>query len=469
MTTDVSILIVDDDDEVRAALFDELSRDYRVEAATCGEEAFAALAARSFDVVISDLKMPDHDGIEVLTFARDQHPDVIRILLTGYVDERAHAELLKPGAPFKVGKPWYDEIEVVLRRALEQRARTRHLSSSLESAIGLADIDLQLAAIVSLEELGQVLVIHLTRLSGVDIAWATCDGRRLAGVCPTLTTGGWRIEQSLDDRGRVVVGAVGLGPTTRELVEHIIAAGQRRAGVLTAAAQPPVGPTRSRTDELLRHATIGTLAATLLHDMASMLQVVDGAVALLVESASSAAAPELVEAAADVQATAREAFELFVSVRKFLSDGVVKAKRITSVQLTQRVVRHCGAAVRERARLQVGSVADFWLEIADTLFVRSIADIATAAATLAPAGATIELSAVADGEHATIAIRDDGPGVPARLVPSLFEPLSWNRPSELPVRLAIAAYVLRCLGATVSYRRDGGSCFTIAVPRQAPS
>ena len=121
MTSPVSILIVDDDDDVRAALYDELSRDYKVESATCGEEAFAALAAHTYDVVISDLKMPDHDGIEVLDFARLQDPGVIRILLTGYADERAHAALLRPDAPFKVGKPWYDEIEVVLRRALEQR------------------------------------------------------------------------------------------------------------------------------------------------------------------------------------------------------------------------------------------------------------------------------------------------------------------------------------------------------------
>ena len=69
--SNVSILVVDDDDEVRASLVDELSRDYQVESAACGEEAFAALSARRYDVVISDLKMPDHDGSRLRAGAGD--------------------------------------------------------------------------------------------------------------------------------------------------------------------------------------------------------------------------------------------------------------------------------------------------------------------------------------------------------------------------------------------------------------
>ena len=471
MSASVSILIVDDDDEVRSALFDELSRDYRVEAATCGEEAFAALAARTYDVVISDLKMPDHDGIEVLDFARDQDPDVIRILLTGYVDDRAHDALLQPDAPFKVGKPWYDEIDVVLRRALEQRTRTRELASSLESAIGLGDLDQQLGTIGSLEELGEVIAMQFARLSGIDAAWAICDGRAIAGLAPTAVTAGWRYDATLDPAGRLTVGAVGTGHAARELIEHAVVAAERRAGIITACAQAPVGPVRSRMDELMRHATVGTLASSLLHDVASMLQVIDGVVSMVAESAARLGDPELVEAAADVTVTAREAFELFVSTRKFLSDGIVKTKRIAASQVIHRVLRHCGNAVRERARLEVTCPVDFELDIADTLFVRAIADVLAAAVTMAPSGTGVALAATVDAARATFAITDDGPGVADALVPALFEPLAWNRPSELPARLAIAAYTLRCLGAAVSYRRGQptGSCFTISVARAAPT
>src|SRR5687768_12081005 len=111
MGPSVQVLVVDDDDDVRNALCEELARDYAVSVASNGQEAFRILSSRRFDVVISDLRMPDHDGIEVLDYAREQDAGVIRVLLTGYVDERAHLALLRADAPFKVGKPWHDEIE----------------------------------------------------------------------------------------------------------------------------------------------------------------------------------------------------------------------------------------------------------------------------------------------------------------------------------------------------------------------
>ena len=61
---DVSILVVDDDDDVRHALCEELSPQYAVTPAAGAVEAFAALSARHFDVIISDLRMPEHDGID---------------------------------------------------------------------------------------------------------------------------------------------------------------------------------------------------------------------------------------------------------------------------------------------------------------------------------------------------------------------------------------------------------------------
>lgn len=465
----VSILIVDDDDDVRAALVDELARDYRVEAAACAEEAFAALAARTYDVVISDLKMPDHDGIEVLDFARDQDPEIIRILLTGYVDERAHRALLKPDAPFKVGKPWYDEIDVVLRRALEQRHRARQLASSLDSAIGLGEVDQQLACVDSLDELAEVVALRVARIAGVDRAWALAGERPLVGAAADAPDGGWRIDRAVDPAGRVVVGAIGTTATAHGLVEHVLSAAHRRAGTLAVTAAAPT-PVRSRIDELMRHATIGTLTATLLHDIASLLQVVDAAVQAIAAAPACDDDPDVRESAADVAVTAREALDLFVATRKFLSEGIAKSRKVALPTIVQRILRHAGGAVRERARLATSCDLDFELELPDTLFVRSLADLLASAASLAPQGCEMRFAVTANAGRVTFTITDDGPGVEPALVPALFEPMAWNRPAKLPIRLAIAAYTLRSLGATVSYHRGdpGGGCFTVEVPR-APS
>lgn len=139
------ILVVDDDDHVREALVDELSSTYHVESVGSGLEAFDALSIAKYDVIISDLKMPDHDGLEVLEFARQHQLDAVRVLLTGYVDERAQRALLSPDAPYKVGKPWHDEIEVVVRRGLERRELKRALCASFQDALQIGTFEVELS------------------------------------------------------------------------------------------------------------------------------------------------------------------------------------------------------------------------------------------------------------------------------------------------------------------------------------
>ena len=366
----------------------------------------------------------------------------------------------------KVGKPWYDEVEVVLRRALEQRQRTRDLTSTLESAIGLGDVDTQLAAIGSLAELGEVVTLRITQLAGVEVAWlARVDGPPI-GQPQRATTGRWRLDESIDRDGAIRIGAVGTGAMARDMAEQWIHAAKRRAGAIVVSAHAP-GVPRSRIDELMRQATIGTLTGTLLHDVASMLQGIDGAIAAVAEAVSADPSSELAEAARDIATTARDAFELFVATRKFLSEGVVKPRRVTVDQLVKRVVRHCASAMRQRVQLRAVGSLEVVVELADTLFVRSVADLIGAAVALAPNDAQLELRVEVEDARVRFAIFHDGPGVPAALAPGLFEPLTWNRPSELPIRLAIAAYTLRGLGAEVVYHRDvpSGSTFVVEVPR----
>jgi CheY-like chemotaxis protein len=71
----ISILLVDDDDVIRSSLEEILSRfGCRVVAARSGKEAIAAVSGRSFDAIITDVLMPDMDGIEVLWKLRQLGP-----------------------------------------------------------------------------------------------------------------------------------------------------------------------------------------------------------------------------------------------------------------------------------------------------------------------------------------------------------------------------------------------------------
>ena len=468
---DVSILVVDDDDEVRASLIDELSREYHVESASCGEEAFAALAARRYDVVISDLKMPDHDGLEVLDFAQAQQRGIIRILLTGYVDDRAHKRLLEPDAPYKVGKPWYDEIDVVLRRALEQKQRTSRLSSSLALAMNLAHLEGSLASAATLSELGELLVLHGASIAGVAAVTTFVDGTRLAGA-PELPTTGWQLEAAVDIDGRLRVRAAGEGDEARALLEHLLHLAGKRSGVMVAVPRTPIaGPARrSRVAELMRQATIGAMTGALLHDLASIIQLFDVAMQEVLTIVEGRPDPDLQAAADDVATAGREAIELFLAMRRMMREGSPGAQATTAAQIVQRAVRMAGGAVRERAILRVPPVAAAELVVAETLLVQSLVNLLGHAAASSPVGGVVDVGVEVTDDRVRFVITDDGKALTPGTVAMLFEPMAWSQPDQADPGLAITAHVVTALGGLLSYRQapDRGSQYVVDVPRTAP-
>lgn len=87
-----SVLFVDDERAVLTALRVSLHRERgRWELVFVGSaaEALAALERRPFDVIVSDLNMPDMDGVELLSHVRDAHPAIRRVILSGNVQEAA--------------------------------------------------------------------------------------------------------------------------------------------------------------------------------------------------------------------------------------------------------------------------------------------------------------------------------------------------------------------------------------------
>jgi diguanylate cyclase len=153
-----SVLVVDDDPDVLAVLTAQLAGDFEVLTAPDAAPARAALAGRSFDIVISDLHLPDESGLDLLDWVRRTAPRTARVLLTGanrldfVVDAinqcQVHRLVLKPWraedllqALHTVGRTLilersHEQILDELRRLnleLEQRIHTRTLE--LEQAL----------------------------------------------------------------------------------------------------------------------------------------------------------------------------------------------------------------------------------------------------------------------------------------------------------------------------------------------
>jgi len=118
-----ALLFVDDEEQARKYFRMAFERDFQVLTAGEVEEAWQLIEAGKPEVglLISDQRMPNQAGTELLGRVRRAHPQIVRILTTAYTDLDATIEAVNSGAIFKyVVKPWdIRELRVTLLRAME--------------------------------------------------------------------------------------------------------------------------------------------------------------------------------------------------------------------------------------------------------------------------------------------------------------------------------------------------------------
>src|SRR6202046_1910082 len=117
------VLVIDDDASLRFTLEAVLSdAGLTVDEAHGGAEGLAAFEARGADVVLTDLAMPDVDGMQVLTRIRAQDPSVPVLMLTAHGSERVAVAAMKSGAYDYLPKPFDpDELVLAVKRGIETR------------------------------------------------------------------------------------------------------------------------------------------------------------------------------------------------------------------------------------------------------------------------------------------------------------------------------------------------------------
>ena len=123
MSIQANILVVDDEESMRDSCRQTLSRDgNRVEVAENGSKGLTMLAAESFDIVILDLKMPGLSGMEVLKKIKEDNPEAMVIVITGYATVESAVEAMRSGAYDFIPKPFTpDSLRAIVKRALNRR------------------------------------------------------------------------------------------------------------------------------------------------------------------------------------------------------------------------------------------------------------------------------------------------------------------------------------------------------------
>ena len=139
------ILIVDDDQIIRNSLCEFMRLEgYQCDGAGGFHEALKELEKQRYNLVITDVNMPEANGFELLRVVRKRYPEVVTVVITGYGTIESAVEAIKIGAYDYLTKPIVDdEIRMLVSRALEQQAliqENRNLKNQLRSQFGLENI-----------------------------------------------------------------------------------------------------------------------------------------------------------------------------------------------------------------------------------------------------------------------------------------------------------------------------------------
>ncbi len=123
MEDKINLLIVDDEVDNLALLYRTLRRNYNITKTTSPLEALEILKTNDFDIILSDHKMEEMDGVEFLAKSYEIKPDCIRLLITAYSDANILINAINEGKIFKyVKKPWEpSDLEIIIESACDYR------------------------------------------------------------------------------------------------------------------------------------------------------------------------------------------------------------------------------------------------------------------------------------------------------------------------------------------------------------
>jgi ATP-dependent Lon protease len=120
------VLVVDDEEIARKNLDYILQKEgYIVVMAASGAEALEKMKTSNFDVVLTDIRMENISGIEVLEKTKSRYPETEVIMVTAYASTDSATETLKKGAFQYIAKPFkINDIRITVKRAIEKKLST---------------------------------------------------------------------------------------------------------------------------------------------------------------------------------------------------------------------------------------------------------------------------------------------------------------------------------------------------------
>lgn len=137
-----TILVIDDEKSIRKALSEILlTEGYKVEEATDGAEGYNLIKAKSYDCILSDIKMPKMDGLELLSTLQKEGIDIPIIMISGHGSTDTAVEAVKNGAFDYISKPPdLNRLLITIRNALDRASLVNETLILKRQVSGIQDI-----------------------------------------------------------------------------------------------------------------------------------------------------------------------------------------------------------------------------------------------------------------------------------------------------------------------------------------
>jgi two-component system response regulator PilR (NtrC family) len=178
-----NILVCDDERSICEMLDISLRKEgYRVETVTSGEAAKKKIDSALFDVVITDIRMPNINGIEVLRHAHSVSPDSLVILITAVDDMEAAVQAVKAGGAFdyiRKGPGLLEDVKVAIKQAVSAQSLQRQNIAFRRDAAGRNSLDNIVGSSPAMEKLKQTVKTVATTASTVLIHGESGTGKEL--------------------------------------------------------------------------------------------------------------------------------------------------------------------------------------------------------------------------------------------------------------------------------------------------
>ena len=134
-----TVLFVDDDGIVLRSIARDLwDEPYNLRFARSGEEALEILRQQEIHVLVTDMRMPEMDGVELLKILTKEYPNIVKMVLSGYTNTTALMMAIHQEGVFKfIPKPWNleegEKFKVIIQRAIDHyNLQSEHVGTAAE-------------------------------------------------------------------------------------------------------------------------------------------------------------------------------------------------------------------------------------------------------------------------------------------------------------------------------------------------